>query len=518
MSLETSAALEIIESCGQLPLAVRIAGARLAARPTWSLRRLADRLADESRILDELESADFAIRVALSFSYESQSAYNRSAFRKLAIMTAPNFTSWPVAATLNCSVSAAEDVLDELAESRLIDPLNQDEAGQLRYRLHDLVREYARERFAVEESEEEKREAIERIALCACACVTHAEQSIMPGTPTSGKAIVRPTNNSIEWPAEFMRDTNAWLTAELTFILYLLRDAYQMSLWSITWELAEKLVSFLDPRAMWDEWQTTHDLGLEAAKNDSSVLGEAIMLRNLAILHRLRGRSDLSEAEAKQAMLLYKDINDLCGQADCMANLAWIYRRRGDRDNARRNLNSALKIFESRAARRGEAWTYYMLADLEIDGDTSQALLFAKKAAKTFELIQDMRGLGLALRLLGDINRENGSYSEATDDYIYASKILQTAGDRRGTARTLGGLAALYERTGMLSIAAHHYENCFKLFGELGDNRWELKVTKELRSIYLRMGKRRLARLCLTREQAIAKRSGTVEIEPALRL
>jgi tetratricopeptide (TPR) repeat protein len=159
-----------------------------------------------------------------------------------------------------------------------------------------------------------------------------------------------------------------------------------------------------------------------------------------------------------------------------------------------------------------------MLADLEIDGDTSQALLFAKKAAKTFELIQDMRGLGWALRLLGDINRENGSYSEATDDYIYASKILQTAGDRRGTARTLGGLAALYERTGMLSIAAHHYENCFKLFGELGDNRWELKVTKELRSIYLRMGKRRLARLCLTREQAIAKRSGTVEIEPALRL
>jgi tetratricopeptide (TPR) repeat protein len=515
---ESSAALDIIKYCGQLPLAVRIAGARLAARPAWSLRRLADRLADESRILDELESADFAIRIALSFSYESQSSYNRSAFRTLAIMTAPNFTSWPVAAALNCSISAAENVLDELAESRLIDPLNQDEAGQLRYQLHDLVREYARERFAAEESAEEKREAIARIASRACACVTYAEQSLMPGTPTSGKSMVRPAETDVERPAEFMRNMNAWLSAEITFILHTIRDAYQAGLYSLTWELAEKLVAFLDPRAMWDEWQTTHDLGLEAAKSSSSVLGEATMLRNLAILHRLRGRSDLSELEANQAIILYADINDLCGQGDCMANLAWIYRRRGNRAAARQSLNSALKIFESHAAHRGEAWAYYMLADLEIDEDISQALLFAKKAVRKFELIQDMRGLGWALRLLSDINRENDSYSDAMNCYIRAAEILQTAGDRRGTARALGGLAALYDRTGMLPIAARQYENCFKLFNELGDDRWELKVTRELRSIYLRMGKRRLARLCVSREQAIEKRNKTVEIEPALRL
>jgi DNA-binding SARP family transcriptional activator len=58
VAAEPEAAAEVARCCGDLPLALRIAGARLAARPRWPVRALAERLADERRRLDELELAE----------------------------------------------------------------------------------------------------------------------------------------------------------------------------------------------------------------------------------------------------------------------------------------------------------------------------------------------------------------------------------------------------------------------------------------------------------------------------
>jgi hypothetical protein len=63
------AAASIAELCGYLPLALRIAGARLAARPGWPLAALADRLRDGRRRLDELQIGDLAVRASFQVSY-----------------------------------------------------------------------------------------------------------------------------------------------------------------------------------------------------------------------------------------------------------------------------------------------------------------------------------------------------------------------------------------------------------------------------------------------------------------
>ena len=85
---QSQAAAEVAEQCGHLPLALRIAGARLAARPHWSIQQLADRLADETRRLDELSHGDMGIRPSISLSYDSASEQARRLFRRLALLDA----------------------------------------------------------------------------------------------------------------------------------------------------------------------------------------------------------------------------------------------------------------------------------------------------------------------------------------------------------------------------------------------------------------------------------------------
>jgi hypothetical protein len=73
VAAEPDAAAAIVGYCGRLPLAIRIAGARLAARPAWSLARQAERLADERRRLDELAAGDLEVRASIALSHRALS-------------------------------------------------------------------------------------------------------------------------------------------------------------------------------------------------------------------------------------------------------------------------------------------------------------------------------------------------------------------------------------------------------------------------------------------------------------
>jgi hypothetical protein len=68
VAAEPESAAEIVGFCGRLPLAIRVAGARLAARPGWPLAQLAGLLADARRRLDQLAAGDLEVRASLELS------------------------------------------------------------------------------------------------------------------------------------------------------------------------------------------------------------------------------------------------------------------------------------------------------------------------------------------------------------------------------------------------------------------------------------------------------------------
>lgn len=144
---EPAAARELAELCGYLPLALRIAGNRLATRPQWSLAQLADRLRDESTRLRALAAGDLRLRSAFDLSYRAVSPEARRLFRLLATVPGADFGLELAAVVSGASPADVRDRLDELVDASLLQTTAQPE----RHQFHDLIRLFAEERFEAEE-------------------------------------------------------------------------------------------------------------------------------------------------------------------------------------------------------------------------------------------------------------------------------------------------------------------------------------------------------------------------------
>jgi DNA-binding SARP family transcriptional activator len=143
VAAEPEAAARIVEACEGLPLAVRIAGARLAANPRSPLGALANRLARPDARLDELTFGGRDLRDAFRESYESLDAEVRAAFRQLGGSAHELITADHAGDVLDVPASVVNRVLDRLLEHNLLEPGVLE--GQPGYRMSGLVQAYARE-------------------------------------------------------------------------------------------------------------------------------------------------------------------------------------------------------------------------------------------------------------------------------------------------------------------------------------------------------------------------------------
>ncbi|MEY9870863.1 DNA-binding SARP family transcriptional activator/predicted ATPase [Streptacidiphilus sp. MAP12-33] len=172
---------EIARLCGYLPLALRVAGATLVARPHWTAATLAERLRTAPAPLDVLAVGDLDVRSALLVGYQESPGTERRAFRLFALAPASGFALWGAAALLGTGHGAAERVVERLLELRLLEVTGPETAH--RYRIHPLLRALAVERLDAEEPESERRAAAGRLAAAYLALATHADRTLLPGRP-----------------------------------------------------------------------------------------------------------------------------------------------------------------------------------------------------------------------------------------------------------------------------------------------------------------------------------------------
>ncbi|WP_181796739.1 AfsR/SARP family transcriptional regulator, partial [Streptomyces sp. WELS2] len=176
VAAEPEAAREVIEACGRLPLAIRIAASRLAARRRWTVSVLAAKLADERRRLDELRAGDLAVKATFELGYGQLEPAQARAFRLLGLADGPDISLAAAATLLDLPAEDAEDLLESLVDTSLLES-----AAPGRYHFHDLVRLYARACAERDEPPGEREAALSRLLDFHLATATRAYAAERPG-------------------------------------------------------------------------------------------------------------------------------------------------------------------------------------------------------------------------------------------------------------------------------------------------------------------------------------------------
>ncbi len=331
VAAEPQAAWTIAALCGYLPLALRVVGARLAAKPHWRLQRLADRLGAENRRLDELAAGDLEVRASVALSYQGLDEVERRGFRLLGLLEVPDFAPWMLSALLDVPAGEAEGVAERLADAQLLDAVGEDPAGQLRYRFHDLLRLYARERLAEEDTPAARRAALERTLQTYFTTAQESLRSLRlrsPELPGQAAPAVPPDVAArLAWAYQ-------WLATEHKGVVASLDQAWRESLGGLGQALARLLADFFEVYACWDEWERTHKVALRAAQLAGDRHAEASLLRGLGDLRRFQRRLPDAVAYFTRSIAVFCELDDAGGEADSLIGLARAHRRQGRLDDA----------------------------------------------------------------------------------------------------------------------------------------------------------------------------------------
>lgn len=458
---DPAAALEITRLCGRVPLAVRIAAARLLGRRQWSLAHLAGVLGEERHRLDELVAGDLDIRTGFEMSYRTLPAGAQRAFRLAGLLDAPDFASWAVAALLDVPVRQAEDEIETLVDAHLLNLTRTDETGRLRYRFHDLIRLYARERAQREDSASELRAALQR-ALGAWLALAEVAADHVPGpcyAPMHSPAPRWRLPATVAGP--LLADPMAWFDAEHAALLAGSSQACEARLTQLAWDLAGSTETYLNVRGLYDGWKRTHEQALALCRETGDRRGEAVLMRGLLEVTTWNSPAGPGpamirmRAGASQLLDLFTLLDDPIGVADALAVLAWSMTADGNGDaQALALAERALRTATDAGYLGGQARAYHVMAIIHGEDDPQAALTVLEHAAKVAEALGNAhytatvtQFLGAAKSFCGDFTggqemlersldmarRLNYRYLE-TFTLLYLSKLYVSMGDERARA------------------------------------------------------------------------------------
>jgi DNA-binding SARP family transcriptional activator len=444
----------VAEQCGHLPLALRIAGARLAARPHWSIGRLADRLADETRRLDELSHGDMAVRPSISLSYEGTSQEARRLLRRLALLDQPVLSGWMGAALLDQPVEQAENLFDELVSSQLIDTSASISGRHSQYRCHDLIRAFARERLAAEDSPAEQKAALERALGALLYLCEEAHRTYFGGDD------LYIANDARRWPLprqlteKLVSDPLSWYETEHTALVMGVRQAARAGLTETCWGLAFNAVPLFESRIYLDDWRETTDIALGATRQEHHVRGEAAMLATAAELHLVRKQFGPARRAAEMAARLFQEVGDELGEAVAIRYIADMDRLTGRLDDAAREYTRALGMFRAAGDRLGTAYVLQNMASVELDhGRTGAARELLSEALRLTRLTGSKRIEAQVLYRLGEAFLLTAELDDAIEAFRLALLLVRDIGDLIGEAYTLRGIGVTQVRQGQLGPA-----------------------------------------------------------------
>ncbi|MFF0391712.1 BTAD domain-containing putative transcriptional regulator [Kitasatospora sp. NPDC004615] len=341
VAIEQADLARLVHLCGRLPLALRIVGARLAARHTLPVRGLVGRLEEGTDRLDELELDDLSIRQSLALTYDSlrdstRRPDQRAADALLAVgaLDLPEYTAPLLAGVLDLTPTQAAAALDRLTEVALLDEPRLD-----RYVPHDLVRDYARELTAdAEQRVRLTRAALEWYLGAASAVALALDAAKHPDRHLPAVAPGR----------ELDRDAAlAFGDAEYGNLLVLV-DRLAAEPWAAEYLLpvVRGLFPYLRARGRHPELTQLNQTALRVARQAADSTAEAYALGDLAAAHFDVGRYLPALDLIEQSEALWRQLGDQQRERYAAGNRGMLLSSLGRTEEARAVLERAAELAE----------------------------------------------------------------------------------------------------------------------------------------------------------------------------
>jgi tetratricopeptide (TPR) repeat protein len=462
---ETHAARELVELCGGLPLAICIAGARLAARTRWPVGEMVEAMVHERERLAALTmEEDMPVRTALDLSYGALPADAARLYRLMGLFPGAHFDSAVAAATAAVPRADAKRLLGALADANLLD-----DATGSQYRFHDLTRLHAREMADKHEPANARDEAIRRMLDWFLVTERHAYLTILPyrgDTDLTFNIQYPPTE-----PLRFASSSTAleWLDRELPNVLAAARLAAGCRQWQAARQLAEGVWPVFLYRGRHAERLEFDRLGLSAAREGGDALGEAKMLYRIGVAIMDDGQFDQAEEYIGQALAAWERLGRRDRMAGSLRRLGYVAMARRHADEAVDWFARALAAYREVGDDRHVAVTLSNLGDALIEtGRLRDAIRALEEARSLLANSRDPHSQGHVLTRLGRAHERAGQPGTASAYLHEALRTMQETGSARGEADALAALGDLAGRAGQRDEARARYAEAQRILVSLG--------------------------------------------------
>jgi DNA-binding SARP family transcriptional activator/tetratricopeptide (TPR) repeat protein len=485
LDAEPDAAEELARLCGYLPLALRIASARLSDREHNTVRQHVDELRHGR--MDRLQFAGdhrATVRGAFDLSYRALPEPARRLFRLLSLVPSPaGLTSAAAAALAATSVADAGRLLDTLARVHLVRDHTPGRFGN-----HDLLGEYGVELAAEEEPPAERDAAVRRLLDHYVAATDRAAAVML--SPTVLLTRPPPVPGVPEFALGDAAEATAWTTAEWDNLAAAVEYASRCGPADAAWHLADALRGLMYLRGTASEWLAVTERGLAAACQHGDARAEAAMRFCLGLARWRMADYRTSLEEYGRALDLYRKIPWAQGEASALRSLAVTLITMGQPREAIDRLHESLAIDRRIGHRHGEAASLNNLAAVHQElGELTRAAHFHEEALPLLYENGQRHGAAIALENLGIIRREQGRLDEALELLDRSLAIGRESGSHHQEAAALLEIGAVHSEAGRYAEATAALSEALALAVSLGEARLRAVADTRLAVVDLRAGR-----------------------------
>lgn len=474
---EPAAVRELAELCGGLPLALRIAAARLAANPGREVASLVEELSDRRHRLHalDIDDADTSVRRAFDSSYRSLHPTHASVFRLLGLIPGQTYTPFAVAALCDIDPATARRRLRSLALAHLVTEPEPDRFG-----MHDLLRLYAQDLVVtppsgesadpqVQSSKEQDAAALRRLLHYYMVVADEARRFLRPARDeldfATGDQTPRPRITDRAGALE-------WFDAEWPNLVAAIRIANLENMHELAWPLARLQFNYLMVRCPWEDWTQTYSDGLDSARQLDDPAGTVLMLAGLGVAYARSGQPEMALAHYEECYRKAVCTGDPSWIAMTQVNMGSVLFRLGRYDEAQVHCRAALDSYRDLGDRYREAGALNNLAQVEqVNGHRTAALEHLREAEAMYREADDLETLAMVLNNCGEVSFELGRVDDAVDYHREALEVARRCGSAMRQAAAHLGLGDAAFAGGDAAEAMRRWETALAIFSTSGSPR-----------------------------------------------